>query len=282
MDSLPAWHRTEAIDRAAAGQWFAAAFHWERLARVEPASGLPHFGHGLALANLGQTAEARKEFRLALRLKNGLALSNQADAHAMLGHWDEAALLYAKAVTAPATSPSVWLWHALLRLQQGDQAGYRKACSVMIARFGQSTDVSIANLISWACALGPGALSDLKPALELSKRAVKGSPMTWHFHRTRGAILHRAGQQKEAIAALQRAIELHEKGGSALDLLFLALSHYRLDQPAAARKYLKQARQIMDNGLPAMWSEQVQLRVLGREAEELILGKSKDTKRQKP
>jgi hypothetical protein len=58
-ESLPAWHRQEAATSARASEWFAAAFHLNRLIQAEPQDGMLYLRHGLALVGQG-TASGRK------------------------------------------------------------------------------------------------------------------------------------------------------------------------------------------------------------------------------
>jgi tetratricopeptide (TPR) repeat protein len=218
---------------------------------------------------LARTAEAKTEFESALALKIDLGALEQADAHAMLVQWDEAARLYEEAVAAPNASGRTWQRYALLRLQRGDQEGYRTVCARIIDRFGKSTNTSVANDTAWTCALGPEALPDLKPVVELARLAVR-TDATHANRSTLGAILYRAGQYKEAVAELNEAIKLSNKGGAAADFFFLAMAHYRLGQADEARQWLHRARQELEKNPPGFWSEQVELQLFRREAEALI------------
>jgi tetratricopeptide (TPR) repeat protein len=276
--SIPAWHQSQAVARELSGQWFAAAFHWGRLALAEPTSGQPHFRRGLALANLAKTTEAHTEFETALVLKKDLGKLDQADAHAMLEQWAEAAKLYEEAVVSPNVTVRIWLRYALLRLQQGDQEGYRKACTLMIGRFGKSRNASEANTIAWICVLRPEALPDLKPAVELAQLAVRDDP-THANHNTLGGILYRAGQYKDAVAELKEAIKLNNQDGMAADFLFLAMAHHRLGQADEAHQWLDRARQELEKHPPVFWSKQVEYQLFRSEAETLIEGKAPDPKK---
>ncbi len=278
-DGLPAWHRSEAVDSYRSRQWYRVAFHSEWLTKAAPDDGWPHLTRAWALAHLSRTAEANKEFEKALALKKGLTAVGRANAHAMLGQWDDAARVMANAVEAPDAALNTWFRHVLLRLQLGDQEGYRRACGTMISRYKRSTDASTADMVAWACALGQNTLPDLKPALELAQLAVNASPQAGDLHLTRGALLHRAGQQAEAAAALQRAITLQKEGATALDLLFLAMTRHRLGESDEARKGLERAREAMTKTRPVEWAERVQLDLLRREAEALIQPAAKDAKK---
>jgi WD40 repeat protein/Flp pilus assembly protein TadD len=265
--TLPAWHRARAVACDRAGQWFAAAFHWRRLTQAEPDRGQDHFRLGFALLNLGRTAEAKRAFASALVLKKDLAELDQADAHAILGQWDEAARLFKKAVAAPKAPLRVWQRYSMVHLQQGDRDGYCKACMSLFERFGKVT--AWGNYIAWTCAIGPDALPDLKPAVELARFAVRASPADANVRNTLGAILYRTGQHMDALAELNAAIKLNSRGGTPLDFLFLAMVHHRLGHPKEARESLDQARQALEKSPPLFW-EQVELRLLHREAEALL------------
>jgi hypothetical protein len=74
---------------------------------------------------------------------------------------------------------------------------------------------------------------DLLPTLAaLAKRSDTFS------HRLRGAVLLRTGSAKDAITALQTALEKRGPDGPPVEELLLALAHTHLKQPAAARKQL--------------------------------------------
>jgi hypothetical protein len=74
VDSVPAWHRTQAVQGERTGQWSATAFHWRALSKAEPASAEPHWHRGFALVNLARMTEAKTE------LATALALTKDADA----------------------------------------------------------------------------------------------------------------------------------------------------------------------------------------------------------
>src|SRR5262249_7327501 len=137
-------------------------------------------------------------------------------------------------------------------------------------RFGKSTNASLANTIAWTCALGPEALPDLKPAVELARRAVRANERAYATRNTLGTILYRAGQYKDAVAELNEAIKLNNKGGTAADFLFLAMAHHRLGQADEARQWLDRAKQELEKNPPAIWSDKVESQLFLREAEMLI------------
>jgi WD40 repeat protein/Tfp pilus assembly protein PilF len=277
--SLPLWHRSRAEVCERTGQWFAADYHWNWLARAEIASGQDHFRRGIALVNLGKTTEGRKVLRVALDRKTELSELNQAHAYALIGESDEASRLFEKALASPDVPAFDLSTHITLRLHQGDRDAYRKLCKVLIDRFGRSTDGSVANSVAWACALAPDALPDLKPAVELAWTATRADAKSANYRNTLGAILYRVRQYKDAITELDAAIKLNPAGGSASDYLFLALSYHRLDQPTEARKCLERARQAVEKNPSEEWTSRAQMKLLRRETEEMIIGKTKDARK---
>jgi Flp pilus assembly protein TadD/outer membrane protein assembly factor BamB len=278
-DGVPAWHRARANESLSAGQWFAAAFHLGRLIEAGPVNGRLHFLRGTALAQLARTAEADKEFEKALELKKDLPELAQAEAHAMLAHWDAAAKLYARAVQEPPAPPEVWYRHALLCRGLDDRGGYSKACTTMVERFGKSTDPVIANQVAWGCALGPGALSDLNPAVEMARRVVKAKPNDYSLRNTLGALLYRAEQDPEAVKELNEAIRLNPAGGTSIDFLFLAMIQSRLGKTEEARTWLDKAVAAHDRQAPATWTDRLQWQVLHREAEAQLKGPAPEPKK---
>src|SRR5262249_9182089 len=54
----------------------------------------------------------------------------------------------------------------------GDPAGFRRACTALLQRYGRAEHPGILNGIAWACARGPDALADLSIPVRLAARAV--------------------------------------------------------------------------------------------------------------
>jgi hypothetical protein len=86
-------------------------------------------------------------------------------------------------------------------------------------------------------------LRDPEKALPWARNAVRlapGSPLCWN---TLGAAHYRLGHYQEAIAALQKSIQLNADVATAHDALFLAMSHHRLGRPDQARVWFDRALQ---------------------------------------
>jgi WD40 repeat protein/Flp pilus assembly protein TadD len=279
VDVLQGWHLKRATESEQAGQWFAAAFHWERLARLTPASGLPHFRRGLALSQLARTADAKTEFETALSLRKDLGDQHLAEANAELGQWDAAGRFYEKAVAAPQASFEVWARHARLRLQLRDRAGYASACAALMARFGKTRNATVANNLAWTCALAPGALPDLKPAVELARVAVSAKANDANVRHTLGAILLRAGQDVEAVKELNESMRLDEAGAGTFGFLFLAMASHRLGKSSDAKTWLEKANQSHAKASLTVWTQRLEWEVLSGEVETLLKEPPPDPKK---
>jgi WD40 repeat protein/tetratricopeptide (TPR) repeat protein len=162
--------------------------------------------------------------------------------------------------------------HVLSLLVLGDEAGLQRACSELLDRFGRSAGSLIANNVAWYCVLAPDAAADREAPLRLAELAVNGAPEAqkpMHLN-TLGAALYRAGRFQEAISRLEEGIRI---GGESLpqDWTFLALAHFRLGHYAEARALFDQFRAYRPNESPERFWEELEIRLLRREAEAVIL-----------
>jgi WD40 repeat protein/Flp pilus assembly protein TadD len=277
--SLPAWHRARAEDSERAGDWYAAAFHLDRLIQAEPNLGLHYFRRGLALAHLDRTAEADRDFEKARALKDDAPETTEADMHAGLKRWGMAAKLYERATGAPGAGSEVYYRHALLVLALDDRAGYAAACAALVDRFAQSKSVWDANYVAWGCALGPGALHNIQPAVDAARRAVQADPKNRYARNTLGAILYRAGQYEEAVKELNESIRLNQAGGVWADFFFLAMAHHRLGKPTEAKGWLAKSTRPEAKPPPTFWVYPLEWDLLDREAEALLKQSPTDPKK---
>jgi WD40 repeat protein/tetratricopeptide (TPR) repeat protein len=230
-----AWHRHEASLAESEGRPFGAKWHLDRLLRANP----------------GEAA-------LALR---------RTHAHGALEEWDRAIADCLRVIELRDDRPETWRLLAVLYLRTGDAAGYRRACGGLLRRFPDRWD---SPRIQWdvpVCALAPGALADLTPALRVAAEEVKGRhpDLNWP-HRRYGALLYRAGRFEEALRELERAVK---RGGTPWDPLFLAMCHHRLGHRKEANQWLARFR-LDGHGYDTRWDGQLELWLLHREAEALL------------
>jgi tetratricopeptide (TPR) repeat protein len=255
-----------------------------------PADGVRAWQKGLDLLEA-----ARRQDQPASRLAHQLATAHIDVGHsyAEAGLWDEAASHFAESFKAqPSDNPYTWFEHAYLRLIVGDKEGYRRLCSRMLERFGQSPGFDGVGLLAHTCVLDSQALADSTQVVQLAdQRLARHTPYSghtpWSAHVL--ALAHyRAGRYDTAVAGLRKRLEADAAWQhQVLNWLVLAMAHHRLGQVAEGQKWLHQANQWLEEkmgemirggrGVPAEWTfwrDWVEFLLLRREATALIEGTS--------
>jgi WD40 repeat protein/Flp pilus assembly protein TadD len=118
-----------------------------------------------------------------------------------------------------------------LRLKHPEQAmaDFKKSLSL------KPDQAALCNLLAWLLATGPEQLRDPREAVAVAQRAVKLDPGNSFYQNTLGVAHYRNGQYQEAVAALEKSLEMGKGQFDGFDLLFLAMSHARLGDSARAR-----------------------------------------------
>jgi hypothetical protein len=119
----------------------------------------------------------------------------------------------------------------------------------------------------------------MAPVVELARAELKKSPLSLHPHVLLGRALFRAGQYREAVEELARIDNYF--GVASLYLtpstcrLFRAMALHRSGKEEEARKQLREAAEVGERwgGTSPDWADRLELRLVRREAEGLILGK---------
>jgi tetratricopeptide (TPR) repeat protein len=241
-----------------------------------------------------QWAKAVADYSKVLELQpNHLqALASRGDAHAQLEHWDKAADDFAQVVEQKPPNPGLWHRLALVRLQLGDDAGYRATCADLVRRFPRLPNAELANTVAWTCTMGPDALPDPRVPLQLSLATVNATEVyvgmpgikvaqeAVLYLNTLGAAYYRAGQFELAVVYLDKAVAARQQTGTPADWLLLAMAHHRLGHAEQAKSWLDRAKQWLKEstrdkpkddsfGTPVGWEVWLELQVLRREAENL-------------
>ena len=192
---------------------------------------------------------------------------------AELGQWKEAAADFAKAVELQEADVRVWYWHALVRLQAGDHAAYRKICAAMLERFGKTDEPNFAWYLAWTCVLGSQEVADQARPVQVAERVVAKDPNNTAYRTALGAALYRAGRFAEAARELGEASTLKPDPMTSPGYagFFLAMAHQRQGNADEARRSLAKAVQGLDSELAtAPWNRRLTFQLLRREAEELV------------
>jgi len=242
---------------------------------------------GELYAELGQWARADGEFTRAttLRPDHTSVWIGRGNFYARLGLWDLVADDYARAFALRDSDNWLyWYNHALLRLEVGDEAGYRRLCARGLEHFGRTMHGKVPPYLIRMCNLAPDAVPEADPVRRLADPTVPGSRSPWFESYVVGAAHYRGGRFEEAVSALGRSLEATSHLGRALNFPVLAMALHRLDRTEEARQELANARDMLDAwasesfGNPAnfvgtkFWRDGVECRLLYREAHRLIEG----------
>jgi WD40 repeat protein len=203
-----AWHARRALRCRKQPASFAFQFHWKQLALA--------------------------------RASGPYAQRQRGELHALLGHWQSAAVDYAEALEAiPPAEASHWLSAAALQLLAGDQHRYRQIHEHALQHLAHCRDPQAASVV-----LRLLALSDQVPlnAADLDRLAqpLRGNRLVepWYIHHALGLAHYRAGNFQQAIDSCEQS--LRDSGASnrhQVNWPVLALAHHRLGQADVARQW---------------------------------------------
>jgi WD40 repeat protein len=245
-----AWHRRQADECEAAGEWFAARFHLGRLLEAEPAN------------------EALRRRR--------------AHAAVVLADWQQASQDYARLPTSESNPEQACEYGSVLLLQ-GDQEGYRQLCRRLRQRFGQSHNPEELYLLGRLLALAPQQVTEPAEAVALAEKAVAVHPREAWYRHTLAVASYRAGRWAPAAEEAEKSMTDDPAwGGHVVNWLLLALAQQRQEQQAEARRWLDRAVQWLEQAgkanpggaagrLPVpSWADHLEVLLLRREAEQLL------------
>ncbi|MGH7174357.1 MAG: WD40 repeat domain-containing protein, partial [Gemmataceae bacterium] len=239
-DEVTAWHRQTAEECQRGRHESAALWHLDRLLQQEPDNWLYHARRGQVRAELAQ--------------------------------WKEASADFAEVVRLAPQEIEAWCLYAVLRLREGDAAGYRRACAALLKQQEQSDNPRIAYLTAWTCVLSAESPVKGKRLVDLAKQAVERQPHDPDYLATLGAAAFRAGDLEAAARRLKHALAVRGRRPSPREWLWLALVHERRGRASEARKWLEKADSPLSaaeaDALP--WVQRIQMELLRREVERLI------------
>jgi tetratricopeptide (TPR) repeat protein len=218
-------------------------------------------------------AEAAFDEAMRARPFNLAIVVERGDLYAQRALWSEAAAYYAtKAKQYPDVAP-LHHCHVLSLLASGDDAGLRRACSELLDRSGRSTGSLTANDVAWYCVLAPDAVANSAAPVRLAELAVNGAQAAARptYLNTLGTALYRAGRFQEAIGRLEEGIRQGGGEGLPQDWTFLALAHHQLGHHTEAHAWLDRLRAYRPNESSEHSWEELEIRLLRREAEAVIL-----------
>jgi WD40 repeat protein len=171
---------------------------------------------------------------------------------------------------------------ALALCVAGDRQGYERACADTLDVFGQSEHPRIVEAAR-ACLIEPDAVADLSAPGRLVDTALSREPDKPWTHYFAGLAAFRAGRYERAVEQMMKSLDLGAGWAAApLNYPVLAMAHHRLGHPDEARRWLGHAHSLsrdarqgrawdLIRGLRAAWWDRVELRLLLREADAMVL-----------
>ncbi len=270
------WRLREVWECEISNQWHAAAWHLTRLIDLGDATAAVRWRRAKARFHLEHLDAANADFQEVLKLEPGLAGERWdwvANLHGQAGRKEAAFEAYARAARSGATN--VWVWNllALLAVERGDLATYRKTCEDMARRFGAANDPEPIRVLASAISMAPDALPDLT-ALTRRMEGIATANPTLGFLYGLGWLQYRGRDYAAAVKTLEKAAALDRNSGNAWSGLVLAMALDRVGRKDEARACLRKAVTWLDANLArAGWNDRLHLTILRREAEQRIVPK---------
>ncbi len=233
-----------------------------------PQPGLKNLDRAVELATKGCELSANQNATLLTLLAKALAAKG--DYQAAQQRFDQVLAL------RPDIAEAMYLG-ALLRLRNGDVAGYRQMCAAMVKQLATSTRNVDRRWLGWTCGLAAAAVDDMNVPLQAAKDFAAKAPDNAVALETQGIMLYRTGNYAEAEKQLAELIvaggkkEL-EQTSVVYPPFFLAMTKWKLGNKTEARRLLVEAQAGMDKEMKTdpSWNRRATLEAFGREAEGLI------------
>jgi formylglycine-generating enzyme required for sulfatase activity/tRNA A-37 threonylcarbamoyl transferase component Bud32 len=199
--------------------------------------------------------------------------------------WQDAAADFSRLVDLEPANEWDAFRCATLLLYSGDIAEYRRHCSRMLERFGNTSDPGIAERTAKACLLAADAPVDLQAIEALNRRALaqgEKHPLFKYFELARGMAGYRARQFDAALDWLQKsqmaASRPLDSRNLVLATLFEAMAHQQLRQTVQAREAFDRANRLFEKdrleleqgACDPRWHDIVINLIVFREAEALL------------
>jgi serine/threonine protein kinase/tetratricopeptide (TPR) repeat protein len=219
-----------------------------------------YFRRGELNARLSKYEEAAADFSRVIELdpkgpdawyndpNDAMLLRERAGAYMKLRRYDRALRDYSRIIELHPNK--AWAWRvrgsAYVRMNQHD-----KALADLTKAVGlEPQSVMLNNELAWFLATCPDVkLRDAAKAVTAAKRAVELAPKSRDCWNTLGAAYYRAENWQEAVAALQKSMDL-SKGGDSFDFILLAMTYGQMGRKDEARKWYDKAVQRMDKNQP--------------------------------
>jgi hypothetical protein len=272
----PDWHRSRLDEALATGDDFAAAFHLERLLRVQPWDASLHVQQAHLLARLGKREQSAMHLAQALLLNRRVSLwpidfgaARRGEQAAQASDWPRAAREFQIAAHQRQALPVCLTNLLLARCAAGDTAGIRQTMADLWQRVAGEKDATVAASLFSRAVAAPWDKADAAPLLAYTGRALRRQryDVTLEDH---GAALYRAGRYAEAEQILAEAVEARGLGGDSRTVLFQAMTVRQRGKRDEAAALLARVEAWHGKQKFATWQERVLWTTLLAEARKLI------------
>jgi eukaryotic-like serine/threonine-protein kinase len=262
----------------------------------KPGDANAHLILGWALVEQGKPAEAVGHFEKAVLRWSAEAIHFKKDtdravvegyfglglAYARTGQWRKAEAAFTAGLKRSLQEPWCWFWCGALRLHNGDPAGHRRACRLMVERFGDTRDPQVAYVVAKTCLLVPDGAGVLPKAVILAGQATRGTKKDISYGSyllTLALANYRFGFYDMTVKGVKRVSFRGSDAGATTAAALLAMAYHRLGKAEEARAALARARALLTQKVPDPargrpfgqdWYEWLCGRILFREAEALL------------
>jgi serine/threonine protein kinase/tetratricopeptide (TPR) repeat protein len=226
---------------------------------------------GFAYIALGQFREAARDYTKVIEAnpQRASAYARRGYSYLRCGERDKASADYAKVVKLYVNfNGDGWSRYCALKLGAGlGQLNDEKA----VADFWKVAELGPNSAFAWGTVAwllvdaSDATCRHPEKAIEFAKKGVELAPNARFSWNALGFVYYRAGKWDDAVAALEKAMELSQ-GGDGYDWFFLSMAHWQLGDKEKARKWYDKAAQWMDKNRPG----DEDLRPFRTEAAELL------------
>jgi tetratricopeptide (TPR) repeat protein len=237
-------HTDLGVALKAKGRTDEALAEFREAIRLQKDYALAHYNLGYVLYAKSRLDEAIAEFREAIRLKKDFseAHTNLGLALKAKGRTDEALAEYREALRINKNDVYARNNFRQTVEEAGDQLRRKGDLVGALAMVGKGhavmpDDGALSNYLAWMLVVCPDPkLRDPKRAVELAGKAVGAAPDDWRFALGLGVAQHFAGEDRAAMKALTRSMELRH-GEDAYHYFPLAAACQQLGNREEARKW---------------------------------------------
>jgi WD40 repeat protein/tetratricopeptide (TPR) repeat protein len=279
------WYRSYVVESAEKAQFRAAFWYLDRMIAARPGEAGPFLDRARICRdrNPGREASAAYEKAVELSPHDVQLWLEKAHNDNGLGRWPEAAEAFKKALELEPGDHATYFHTAPVLLLAGDVPAYRRVCREMLARFGGSKDLAVAERVVKTCLLRADGVDDREPVWRMADEVLATMPHDrinpW-IPLAQGMAEYRRGRLPDAAKRLKTitALEPPLPLAQAMAGTYLAMTLHQLGRHDEALRALARAVDIQQNQVPKFgtlnneWQrgEWLRFQIARKEAEALL------------